>query len=142
MDYLMENGSVSNSLDMTHQERIELLGEPSITDEEVIQLASNGTINYMKRLILKTTAGYNIQAFWNMNDNTVEYVYSGDIDPFGGRSSFLRAADALVLKGEYGGTREKKMEILGEPRLSPEEVIEVLSQLPDDQFSTTYEEDK
>ena len=128
MCYLMDNGSCTNSLDMTRQERIELLGEPSLTPEEVIYELSNGTIDYMKRLILKTTGGYDIQAFWNMEDNTVQYVYPGDISPYGDRSSFVRSADALALQGKYSGTRQEKVAILGEPSMTDEEVIAALSE--------------
>ena len=131
MDSMTVLGDAFNNektlLDMTHQERIDILGEPSLTPKEVIEIASNGTIGYTKRLILKTTKGFDIQAFWNMEDNTVQYVYAGDTDPYGTRSSFLRSAETLALKGKYGASQQEKMEILGEPSMTPEEVIEAIS---------------
>lgn len=46
--------------------------------EEVIEETTGGKNKFLKRLIITTTKGYKIQAYWNMNDNTVEYVYAGD----------------------------------------------------------------
>lgn len=126
MEYLMDNGSCTNSLDMTRQERIELLGEPSMTPEEVIAEITGGKNKYLKRLIITTTKGYKIQAYWNMNDDTVEYVYAGDEAPYGGRSSFLRSAETLALEGKYDAPQEEKRKILGEPSMTDEEVINTL----------------
>jgi hypothetical protein len=109
---------------VTHQQKIDALGEPSLTAEEVIDEITNGTADYVKRLVLETTKGYLIQACWNMNDNTVEYIYPGDDTQYEWyRGSFVETSDALALAGKYKGTREEKIEVVGEPSLSPEEVI-------------------
>jgi hypothetical protein len=113
----------------THQQKIEVLGEPGMTDEEVINEITNGTVSYVKRLVLETTKGYNIQACWNMKDNTVEYIYPGDIPQYDVyRGSFMSTSDALALAGKYSGTRQEKMDVVGEPSMTEEEVIAALKE--------------
>lgn len=117
-----------NYLNLTHQDKIAALGKPTMTDEQVIEAITGGKNKYIKRLIVNTTKGFKIQAYWNMNDNTVEYVYPGDEAPYGGRSYFVRSADELALQGKFEAPLSERKEILGEPEVTDEEVIATLKE--------------
>ena len=87
--------------------------------------------SYIKRLKTTTTKGYLIHAFWYKETNTVTYVYCGEVSPYGGWYTDMDSADALVAAGGVTNilnyTHQQKIDILGEPSLSPEEVIELIS---------------
>lgn len=127
-DYIDEHYDVPSDegfgvLDVSHEDRVNFIGEPVMTEEEVIQACSRGKADYVKRIVINTTKKYKIQAFGNLNDNTVEYVYPGDVSPYGSRASFVDSADALAIQGKYSASREEKVEILGEPEMTEEEVM-------------------
>lgn len=87
---------------------------------------------YILRLKTTTTKGFKIQAFWFKETNTVTYVYCGEVSPYGGWYSDMDSMDALDEafnheKTLLDMTHQQKIDILGEPSLSPEEVIEYLS---------------
>lgn len=87
--------------------------------------------SYILRLVTTTTKGFEIEAFWYKETNTVTYVYSGEVSPYGGWFIDMNSADALVAAGGETNvlsyTHQQKIDILGEPSLSPEEVIELIS---------------
>lgn len=129
MDYMDAAYNYEKSgLDITHEDKVRLLGKPTMTDEQVIETITGGKNKYIKRLIVNTTKGFKIQAYWNMNDNTVEYVYPGDEAPYGGRSYFVSSADALALQGKFEAPLSERKEILGEPEVTDEEVISTLKE--------------
>ena len=88
--------------------------------------------SYIKRLKTTTTKGYLIHAFWYKETNTVTYVYCGEVSPYGMWFSDMDSMDALDdafnhEKTLLDMTHQQKIDILGEPSLSPEEVIELIS---------------
>lgn len=87
---------------------------------------------YILRLRTTTTKGFKIQAFWYKETNTVQYVYCGEVNPYGAWFTDMDSMDALDdafnhEKTLLDMTHQQKIDVLGEPSLSPEEVIEYLS---------------
>ena len=87
--------------------------------------------SYILRLVTTTTKGFEIEAYWYKETNTVTYVYSGEVSPYGAWFIDMDSDDAIEAAGGnrnmLSNTHQQKIDILGEPSLSPEEVIEYLS---------------
>lgn len=87
--------------------------------------------SYILRLKTTTTKGFTIQAFWYKETNTVTYLYSGEVSPYGAWFIDTESDDAIEAAGGnrnmLSNTHQQKIDILGEPSLSPEEVIELIS---------------
>lgn len=90
---------------------------------------------YIKRLDLTTTKGYTIWAYWYTDTTTVQFVYSGEVDPYGGWIIDDDSDDALMAAypdgpDERGGilniTHQQKIDSLGAPSMTAEEVIAAL----------------
>ena len=82
---------------------------------------------YIKRLKLTTTKGFRIQALWYTETNTVQYLYVGEVSPYGGWYSDM---DSMIFIQDNGKsqnlldyTHQEKIELLGEPSMTPDEVI-------------------
>ena len=85
----------------------------------------------LKRLVVTTTKGYPIEAWYYVEAGTVQFIYTGEVNPGGGWYTDLDSEDAL--DAAFGGrvhtldlTHQQKIEILGEPTMTAEEVIAAL----------------
>ena len=86
------------------------------------------TGTYIKTLDLTTTKGYYIEAYWYVEPNTVQFIYTGEVLPAGSWLSDMDSEDAL--DAAFGGrvhtldiTHQQKIDILGEPSMTKDEVI-------------------
>ena len=86
----------------------------------------------IKKLDLTTTKGYYIEAYWYIEPNTVQFVYTGEVSPAGGWTTDPDSSDVLLdyedaRGGKAGGllniTHEEKIQLLGEPSMTKDEVI-------------------
>lgn len=86
------------------------------------------TGEYIKELDVTTTKGYKIWAFWYIETNTIQYVYTGEVSPYGGWMTDEPSAETLdrafnLEKSLLDITHAEKVKLLGEPSMSDEEVI-------------------
>ena len=85
---------------------------------------------YIKDLELTTTKGYKIWAYWYTDTNTVQFVYSGEVDPSG--TWLINDASDYALNAAYDNkpvmdiTHQQKIDALGAPSMTAEEVIAAL----------------
>lgn len=82
----------------------------------------------IKRLELTTTKGYPIEAYWYVEPNTVQFIYTGEVSPYGAWYTDPDSLDVLDAAFNYEKslldiTHEQKIQILGEPTMTAEEVI-------------------
>lgn len=82
----------------------------------------------IKRLELTTTKGYPIEAYWYVEPNTVQFIYTGEVSPYGGWYIDPDSMDVMDAYFNYEKTtlditHEQKIQILGEPTMTAEEVI-------------------
>lgn len=82
----------------------------------------------IKSLELTTTKGFLIEAYWYVEPNTVQFIYTGEVLPAGSWLSDMDSEDAL--DAAFGGrvhtldiTHQQKIDILGEPSMTKDEVI-------------------
>lgn len=83
---------------------------------------------YIKKLDLTTTKGYKIWAYWYVETNTIQYVYTGEVSPYGGWMTDEPSLDYMDAAFNYEKslldiTHAEKIKLLGEPSMSDEEVI-------------------
>lgn len=83
---------------------------------------------YVKTYDLTTTKGYKIEADWYVDTNTVQYVYTGEVSPYGGWMTDEPSLDYMDAAFNYEKslldiTHAEKIKLLGEPSMSDEEVI-------------------
>lgn len=83
---------------------------------------------YVKTYDLTTTKGYKIEADWYVDTNTVQYVYTGEVSPWGGWFTDEPSLDYMDAAFNYEKslldiTHAEKVKLLGEPSMSDEEVI-------------------
>lgn len=132
MDYYVDQGIVSET-------RAHLLN-PDVYGTETagkgiqdfpLGTGSPDSTQYILRLNTTTTKGFSIEAYWYKETNTVTYVYCGEVSPYGGWFSDM---DSMVFLQDNGKsqnlldyTHQEKIDMLGEPSMTPEEVIEYLS---------------
>ena len=82
----------------------------------------------IKTLDLTTTKGYRIEAYWYVEPNTVQFVYTGEVSPYGGWTTDPDSMDVLDAAFNYEKslldvTHQQKIDILGEPSMTKDEVI-------------------
>lgn len=137
MDYYVDQGIISEA-------RAKLLNPDFYGNEtagkatEDFQLGTGSptSTQYIKRLKLTTTKGFKIQAFWYTETNTVTYVYVGEVSPYGGWFSDMDSLDAI--DAAYNNspvmdiTHQQKIDALGEPSMTPDEVIAYIQANGDD----------
>jgi hypothetical protein len=87
-------------------------------------------VDYIKALDLTTTKGYYIEAYYYVEVGTVQFIYTGEVIPYGGMWMSDDDADE-ALNDAYGVsvmdiTHQQKIDALGEPSMTAEEVIAAL----------------
>ena len=83
---------------------------------------------YIKTYDLTTTKGYKIWAYWYVETNTVQYVYTGEVSPWGGWMTDEPSLDYMDAAYNYEKslldiTHAEKIKLLGEPSMSDDEVV-------------------
>ncbi|MDY5882483.1 MAG: hypothetical protein SPJ65_04085 [Roseburia sp.] len=85
----------------------------------------------IRMMKVTTTKGYTIEAWYYVEAGTVQFIYTGEISPGGGWYTDPDSIDVLDAAFNYEKsaldiTHEQKIEILGEPTMTAEEVIAAL----------------
>ena len=85
----------------------------------------------LRRLVVKTTKGYPIEAWYYVEAGTVQFIYTGEVNPGGGWYTDLESGRVLdkyfnFEKSVLDITHQEKIDILGEPTMTAEEVIAAL----------------
>lgn len=85
----------------------------------------------LRRLVVKTTKGYPIEAWYYVEAGTVQFIYTGEVNPGGGWYTDPDSLDVLDAAFNYEKsaldiTHEQKIQILGEPTMTADEVIATL----------------
>lgn len=85
----------------------------------------------LKRLVVTTTKGYPIEAWYYVEAGTVQFIYTGEMNPGGGWYTDPDSLDVMDAYFNYEKsaldiTHEQKIQILGEPTMTAEEVIAAL----------------
>lgn len=106
------------------------------SDNEVISPLETGIDASVdiRRLMVKTTKGFEIEAWYYVDANKVQFVYTGEVTPFGGWFNDESSADVLddYARAKYGSanfmnlTHQDKIDALGTPTMSEAEVIAAL----------------
>lgn len=103
------------------------------SDTEVISPLETGldaSVN-TERLMVKTTKGFEIEAWYYVDANKVQFIYTGEFSPAGGW--FIDEASMDYMDAAYNYekstldiTHAEKIELLGEPTMTEAEVIAAL----------------
>ena len=106
------------------------------SDNEVISPLETGIDASVdiRRLMVKTTKGFEIEAWYYVDANKVQFVYTGEVTPFGGWFNDESSADVLddYARAKYGSanfmnlTHQDKIDALGTTTMSEAEVIAAL----------------
>ena len=85
----------------------------------------------LREMKVTTTKGYPIQAWYYVEAGTVQFIYTGEMDPGGMWYTDPDSLDAMAAyfnfeKSALDITHEEKIQILGEPTMTAEEVIAAL----------------
>lgn len=85
----------------------------------------------MRKLMVKTTKGFEIEAWYYVDANKVQFIYTGEVSPFG--AWFIDEASMDYMDAAYNYekstldiTHAEKIELLGEPTMTEAEVIAAL----------------
>ena len=81
--------------------------------------------------MIKTTKGFEIEAWYYVDANKVQFIYTGEFSPAGGWFTDEPSAETLdrafnLEKSLLDITHAEKVQILGEPTMSETEVIAAL----------------
>ena len=84
--------------------------------------------------MVKTTKGFEIEAWYYVDANKVQFIYTGEVSPFGAWFNDESSADVLddYARAKYGSanfmnlTHQDKIDALGTPTMSEAEVIAAL----------------
>lgn len=128
-DYMVEHTSES----MAHMLNPDIYGTETAgkaTTDFHYDLSPD-TSEYVKKLDLTTTKGYKIWAYWYVEPNTIQYVYTGEVSPYGGWMEDDASADVLdtYAESKYGSidymnlTHQDKIDALGTPAMTDDEVV-------------------
>lgn len=125
-DYMVEHTSAS----MAHMLNPDIYGTETAgksTGDFPFSLQPD-TGEFIKRLELTTTKGYPIEAYWYVEPNTVQFIYTGEVSPYGAWYIDPDSMDVMDAYFNYEKTtlditHEQKIQILGEPTMTAEEVI-------------------
>ena len=84
-----------------------------------------------REMKVATTKGYKVEAVYYVEAGTVQFIYTGEMNPGGGWYTDPDSLDVLDAAFNYEKslldiTHEEKIEILGEPTMTAEEVIAAL----------------
>ena len=84
-----------------------------------------------RKMKVTTTKGYPIEAWYYVEAGTVQFIYTGEVSPGGAWYTDPDSLDVLDAAFNYEKslldiTHEEKIEILGEPTMTAEEVIAAL----------------
>ena len=125
-DYIVEHANV----EIAHMMNPDVYGTETAgksAQEFQVGYAKPDATDYIKRLSITTTKGFDIEAYWYTETNTVQYVYVGEVSPYGGWYSDMDSLDAI--DAAYNNspvmdiTHQQKIDALGEPSMTPDEVI-------------------
>lgn len=125
-DYMVEHTSAS----MAHMLNPDIYGTETAgksTGDFTFSLQPD-TGEFIKKLDLTTTKGYKIVAYWYVEPNTVQFIYTGEVSPYGAWYIDPDSMDVMDAYFNYEKTtlditHEQKIQILGEPTMTAEEVI-------------------
>ena len=128
-DYMVEHTSAS----MAHMLNPDVYGTETAgksTGDFPFSLQPD-TGEFIKKLDLTTTKGYKIVAYWYVEPNTVQFIYTGEVSPYGAWYIDPDSMDVMDAYFNYEKTtlditHEQKIQILGEPTMTAEEVIAAL----------------
>lgn len=130
MDYYVDKGLMSNS--SAHVLNPDIYGTETagkgasdVAPGRGVDIDASADI---KKLDLTTTKGYRIEAYWYVETNTVQFVYTGEVSPYGGWTTDPDSMDVLDAAFNYEKslldvTHQQKIDILGEPSMTKDEVI-------------------
>ena len=85
----------------------------------------------MREMEVTTTKGYKVEAVYYIEAGTVQFIYTGEMNPGGGWYTDMESGRVLDKYFNYEKyaldiTHEEKIQILGEPTMTTEEVIAAL----------------
>lgn len=85
----------------------------------------------IRMMKVTTTKGYPIEAWYYVEAGTVQFIYTGEVSPGGAWYTNMDSDDVLDAYFNYEKsildiTHEQKIQILGEPTMTAEEVIAAL----------------
>lgn len=125
-DYMLEHTSPS----MAHMLNPDIYGTETAgkASSDFSYTSKPDTGTYIKKLDLTTTKGYAIEAFWYIEPNTVQFIYTGEVSPYGGWFTDPDSMDTLGAAFNYEKslldiTHEQKIQLLGEPSMTKDEII-------------------
>ena len=125
-DYMVEHTSPS----MAHMLNPDIYGTETAgkATSDFSYTLNPETGTYIKTLDLTTTKGYYIEAYWYIEPNTVQFIYTGEFSPAGVWLSDPDSMDVLDAAFNYEKslldiTHEEKIQLLGEPSMTNDEVI-------------------
>ena len=103
------------------------------SDNEVISPLETGidaSVD-MRKLMVKTTKGFEIEAWYYVDANKVQFIYTGEVSPFGAWFTNEPSLDYMNAAFNYEKslldiTHAEKIELLGEPTMTEAEVIAAL----------------
>jgi hypothetical protein len=134
MDYYVSTGAISEEL--AYMLNPDIYG--TVTYGKGTHDFSTGKVaadTNIKGYKLTTTKGYNIKAYYYVETGTVQFIYSGEVSPASGTWWIDEASDD-ALDAAYGNedgisyaldiTHQQKIDALGEPSMTAEEVIAAL----------------
>lgn len=133
MEYYKEQGLMSNKA--AYVLNPDIYGTET-AGKSAVEVASGNSASVdaavqLKRLVVTTTKGYSIEAWYYVEAGTVQFIYTGEVNPGGGWYTDPDSDDVLDAYFNYEKsildiTHEQKIEILGEPTMTAEEVIAAL----------------
>lgn len=85
----------------------------------------------IRRLMVKTTKGFEIEAWYYVDTNSVQFVYTGEVSPAGSWFTDEASIDTLInaANSKYGSanflnlTHQDKIDALGTPTMTDDEVV-------------------
>jgi hypothetical protein len=135
MDYYVSTGAISEEL--AYMLNPDIYG--TVTYGKGTHDFSTGKVaadTNIKGYKLTTTKGYNIKAYYYVETGTVQFIYCGEVSPASGiwwidedSDDALDAAyseEYAAVGGALNVTHQQKIDALGEPSMTAEEVIAAL----------------
>jgi hypothetical protein len=132
MEYYIDNGTIDEA--RAYMLNPDVYGTVTYgkgTDDFDTGSGNPDNPNYVKGLTITTTKGYNIKAYYYIETGTVQFIYCGEVSPAGG-SWWIDEASMDALNEGYDQARvmdlthQQKIDLLGEPSMTAEEVIAAL----------------
>jgi hypothetical protein len=133
MDYYVSTGAISEEL--AYMLNPDIYG--TVTYGKGTHDFSTGKVaadTNIKGYKLTTTKGYNIKAYYYVETGTVQFIYSGEVSPASGTWWIDEASMDVLLEActdpdapaGLTFTHQQKIDLLGEPSMTADEVISAL----------------